>query len=55
MFGVELLVLVGDIDMIWCSFELFCGWLVLVFFVFGNYEFDCCDVDVVCDELCVYV
>ncbi len=36
----ELLVLAGDIDSTWRSFELFCDWPVPVIFVAGNHEFD---------------
>ncbi len=43
--GAELLVLAGDIDTGWRSFELFRGWPVPVLFVPGNHEFDQRDVD----------
>lgn len=43
--GAELLVLAGDIDTTWRSFELFRGWPVPVLFVPGNHEFDRRDVD----------
>lgn len=41
----ELLILAGDIDTSWRSFELFRGWPVPVLFVPGNHEFDRRDVD----------
>ena len=41
----ELLILAGDIDSTWRSFELFRGWPVPVLFVPGNHEFDSRDVD----------
>ena len=43
--GAELLVLAGDIDTTWRSFELFRGWPVPILFVPGNHEFDKRDVD----------
>jgi hypothetical protein len=43
--GAEVLVLAGDIDATWRSFELFRGWPVPVLFVPGNHEFDRRDVD----------
>ena len=43
--GAELLILAGDIDSTWRSFELFRGWPVPVLFVPGNHEFDGRDVD----------
>ena len=43
--GAEALVLAGDIDSTWRSFELFRGWPVPVLFVPGNHEFDRRDVD----------
>lgn len=43
--GAELLILAGDIDTTWHSFELFRGWPVPVLFVPGNHEFDRRDVD----------
>lgn len=53
--GAELLVLAGDIDMTWRSFELFRGWPVPVLFVPGNHEFDRRDVDATRDELRAHV
>ena len=41
----ELLILAGDIDTTWRSFELFRGWPVPVLFVAGNHEFDRRDID----------
>jgi hypothetical protein len=38
--GAELLVLAGDIDASWASFERFAHWPVPVLFVAGNHEFD---------------
>ena len=43
--GAEVLVLAGDVDTTWRSFELFHGWPVPVLFVPGNHEFDRRDVD----------
>jgi predicted phosphodiesterase len=43
--GAELLILAGDIDSTWRSFELFLGWPVPILFVPGNHEFDRRDVD----------
>jgi hypothetical protein len=43
--GAELLILAGDIDTTWRSFELFRGWPVPVLFVPGNHEFDGRDMD----------
>lgn len=43
--GAEVLVLAGDIDTSWRSFELFRGWPVPVLVVPGNHEFDRRDVD----------
>lgn len=43
--GAELLVLAGDVDTTWRSFELFRGWPVPVLFVPGNHEYDRRDVD----------
>jgi len=41
----ELLILAGDIDTTWRSYELFRGWPVPVLVVPGNHEFDRRDVD----------
>lgn len=49
--GAELLVLAGDVDTRWRSFELFRGWPVPVLFVPGNHEFDRRDVDAARVEL----
>jgi Calcineurin-like phosphoesterase len=38
--GAELLVLAGDIDATWATFERFANWPVPVLFVAGNHEFD---------------
>ena len=38
--GADVLVLAGDIDSSWRSFERFAGWPVPVIFVAGNHEFD---------------
>lgn len=43
--GAEALILAGDIDTSWRSFELFRDWPVPVLFVPGNHEFDRRDVD----------
>ena len=43
--GAEVLVLAGDIDTSWRSFELFRGWPVPVLVVPGNHEFDRRDVE----------
>jgi len=43
--GADLLVLAGDIDTSWRSFELFRDWPVPGLFVPGNHEFDRRDVD----------
>ncbi|MFG6414277.1 metallophosphoesterase [Roseateles sp. DC23W] len=43
--GADLLILAGDIDTSWRSFELFRDWPVPVLFVPGNHEFDRRDVD----------
>ena len=53
--GAELLVLAGDVDTSWRSFELFRGWPVPVLFVPGNHEFDRRDVDATRTELRVHV
>lgn len=51
----ELLVLAGDIDTTWRSFELFRGWPVPVLFVPGNHEYDGRDVDAARAELRAHV
>ncbi len=43
--GAEVLILAGDIDTTWRSFELFRDWPVPVLVVPGNHEFDRRDVD----------
>lgn len=43
--GTSVLVLAGDVDSTWRSFELFRDWPVPVLFVPGNHEFDGRDVD----------
>jgi len=43
--GADVLVLAGDIDTTWRSFELFRGWPVPILFVPGNHEYDRRDVD----------
>jgi Icc-related predicted phosphoesterase len=43
--GAEVLILAGDIDTTWRSFELFRDWPVPVLFVPGNHEYDQRDVD----------
>lgn len=53
--GAEVLVLAGDIDTSWRSFELFRGWPVPVLVVPGNHEFDRRDVDAARDELRAHV
>lgn len=53
--GAELLVLAGDIDTTWRSFELFRGWPVPVLFVPGNHEFDRRDVDAAREALRAHV
>ena len=53
--GAELLVLAGDIDTTWRSFELFRGWPVPILFVPGNHEFDRRDVDEAREALRVHV
>ncbi|PZP32979.1 MAG: phosphoesterase [Roseateles depolymerans] len=53
--GAELLVLAGDVDTSWRSFELFRGWPVPVLFVPGNHEFDRRDVDATRTELRAHV
>jgi hypothetical protein len=49
--GAEVLVLAGDIDTTWRSFEHFRGWPVPVLFVPGNHEFDRRDIDTARVEL----
>ncbi len=51
----ELLVLAGDIDTSWRSFELFKGWPVPILFVPGNHEYDGRDVDAARAELRAHV
>ena len=53
--GAELLVLAGDVDTTWRSFELFRGWPVPILFVPGNHEYDRRDVDEARVELRTYV
>jgi len=53
--GAELLILAGDIDTTWRSFELFRGWPVPVLFVPGNHEYDRRDVDEAREALRVHV
>ncbi len=38
--GADVLVLAGDIDSSWCSFDRFADWSVPVLFLPGNHEFD---------------
>ncbi len=51
----ELLVLAGDVDTTWRSFELFRDWPVPVLFVPGNHEYDGRDVDAARAELRAHV
>lgn len=53
--GAELLILAGDIDTTWRSFELFRGWPVPVLFVPGNHEYDRRDVDEAAEALRAHV
>lgn len=53
--GADLLVLAGDIDTTWRSFELFRDWPVPVLFVPGNHEYDRRELDVAPGELRAHV
>lgn len=53
--GAELLILAGDIDTTWRSFELFRDWPVPILFVPGNHEYDGRDVDAARVELRAHV
>lgn len=53
--GAEVLVLAGDIDTTWRSFELFRNWPVPVLVVPGNHEFDRRDVDQARQDLRAHV
>lgn len=53
--GAELLILAGDVDTTWRSFELFRDWPVPIVYVPGNHEYDQRNVDAARPELRAHV